>query len=88
MSGVRDEEGFVAPAGGERHVLSHRWKRRPWLLRAFRITPLALTVAFVVIAASLRAAPPSQQSRVARAIRIPGWVQQVDTVVRLVQAAL
>jgi hypothetical protein len=24
----------------------------------------------------------------ARAIRIPGWVRQVDTVVRLVQAAL
>jgi hypothetical protein len=64
MTGVPDEEGFVASTGSDRRAPRHRWKGRPWLFRAFRISPLALTVAFVVIAASLRAAPPSQQSRV------------------------
>jgi RHS repeat-associated protein len=63
MSGVPDE-GFVASAGGDRHAPRQRWKGRPWLFRALRIGPLGLAVAFVVIAALLRAAPPSQQPRV------------------------
>jgi len=63
MSEVPHEEGFVAPADGDRHAPTRRWKSRPWLFRALRIGSLALTVAFAVIAASLRAAPPSQRSR-------------------------
>ncbi|HSL68359.1 MAG TPA: hypothetical protein VK977_09425 [Actinomycetota bacterium] len=64
MTGVPDEEGFVAPAGVERHAQRHRWTRGPWLLRACRIAPLALTVALTVIATSLEPAPPSQRPRV------------------------
>jgi YD repeat-containing protein len=47
-----------------------RPRGRPWLLRALRVSPLALAVAFAVIATALRSAPDLPQVRLDEDVRL------------------